>query len=278
MGEGHDISPPVFTHHFFYRVGIQPVRGGCTGTELGSRLDRVISRSLPRRQSDRTPEMKFAFPIPEQGANDQSFRMIVRPDVWGKRARIRLSNVFGTKPVTFDGVFIGLQASGSAVMARTSAPLTFGGANAVIVEPGKYAVSDPTLLTFVRDPNDPMLTNRRLAVSFHIAGESGPMTWHAKSLTSSYLTLPGAGSRGSEENESAFPQSTTSWYFLDEVDMEAPQPTKVVVAFGDSITDGTASTINGDDRWPDGLWWCGRSRPSVFGGSAYFCPQPRTTR
>jgi lysophospholipase L1-like esterase len=197
--------------------------------------------------------MKFAFPIPEQGANDQSFRMIVRPDVWGKRARIRLSNVFGTKPVTFDGVFIGLQASGSAVMARTSAPLTFGGANAVIVEPGKYAVSDPTLLTFVRDPNDPMLTNRRLAVSFHIAGESGPMTWHAKSLTSSYLTLPGAGSRGSEENESAFPQSTTSWYFLDEVDMEAPQPTKVVVAFGDSITDGTASTINGDDRWPDVL-------------------------
>jgi len=27
--------------------------------------------------------------------------------------------------------------------------------------------------------------------------------------------------------------------------------TKVVVAFGDSITDGTASTLNGDDRWPD---------------------------
>src|SRR5262249_3288197 len=26
-----------------------------------------------------------------------------------------------------------------------------------------------------------------------------------------------------------------------------------VVAFGDSITDGTASTMNGDDRWPDVL-------------------------
>ena len=26
---------------------------------------------------------------------------------------------------------------------------------------------------------------------------------------------------------------------------------QTIVAFGDSITDGTASTLNGDDRWPD---------------------------
>ncbi len=33
--------------------------------------------------------------------------------------------------------------------------------------------------------------------------------------------------------------------------MIAPPSTRVIVAFGDSITDGTASTLNGDDRWPD---------------------------
>jgi len=33
----------------------------------------------------------------------------------------------------------------------------------------------------------------------------------------------------------------------------APANTRVVVAFGDSITDGTASTLNGDDRWPNAL-------------------------
>ena len=33
----------------------------------------------------------------------------------------------------------------------------------------------------------------------------------------------------------------------------APAGTPVVVALGDSITDGTASTMNGDDRWPDVL-------------------------
>src|SRR5438874_110653 len=73
------------------------------------------------------PELKFAFPDAARGAVDQSFRLIVRPDIWGKQARIRLSNAFGTRPVTFDGVFIALQNSGSAVVTGTSRPITFDG-------------------------------------------------------------------------------------------------------------------------------------------------------
>jgi lysophospholipase L1-like esterase len=38
---------------------------------------------------------------------------------------------------------------------------------------------------------------------------------------------------------------------LDAVDVMAPADTVVVCEFGDSITDGTLSTLNGDDRWPD---------------------------
>ncbi len=197
------------------------------------------------------PELKFAFPDATHGAVDQSFRMIVRPDVWGKQARIRLSNAFGTQPVTFDGAYIGLQTSGSAVLAGSNRPVTFAGQRTVTVAPGKDVVSDAVLLPFVSSSNDPMLSGRRLAVSFHVAGESGPMTWHAKALTTSYLSAPGSGSRGNDESEAAFPLSSTSWYFLDAVEMTAPAATRVIVAFGDSITDGTASTLNGDDRWPD---------------------------
>jgi lysophospholipase L1-like esterase len=199
------------------------------------------------------PELKFAFPVPEQGARDQTFRLIVRPDRWGSEARIRLSNVFGTKPVTFDGVFVGLQESGSAVVDGTNHAVRFGGRDNVTIAPGQSAVSDPVTLTFVKSPADPLLKGRKLAVSFHVAGETGPMTWHAKALTTSYLTAPGDGSKGREVAETAFPFSTTSWYFLDEVDMNVAGDTKVIVAFGDSITDGTATTINGDDRWPDVL-------------------------
>ena len=97
------------------------------------------------------------------------------------------------------------------------------------------------------------MDGRKLAVSFHVAGPSGPMTWHAKALQTSYLSGHRSGTRTSSEDETGFPYTTTSWYFLDAVDVMAPSTTVVVCAFGDSITDGTLSTLNGDDRWPDVL-------------------------
>ena len=119
--------------------------------------------------------------------------------------------------------------------------------------PVSFASSDPVTLPFVRDASAADLTGRKLAVSFHVAGESGPMTWHAKALQTSYVTPPGSGSKGASEDEAAFPYSTASWFFLDAIEMLAPANSFAVVAFGDSITDGTASTMNGDDRWPDVL-------------------------
>jgi len=199
------------------------------------------------------PNLSLAFPSPESGARDQTLRMIVRPDIFGPRARIRLSNALGTKPVTFDGVFVGLQLSGAEVVRGTNRPVSFAGKNAVTIAPGDSAWSDPIALPFVAESSNLALAGRKLAVSFHVAGESGPMTWHAKALQSSYLTAPGAGAQGHVESEAAFPFSTTSWYFLDAIEMEAGADTHAIVAFGDSITDGTASTLNGDDRWPDVL-------------------------
>ena len=196
------------------------------------------------------PELKFVFANPEQGATDQSFRLIVRPDLWGREARFRLSNVFGTRPVTFSGARLGLQTSGAALLPDSNRIVTFNGRPSVTVPPGGSVMSDTVVLTFVKDPADPMLVGRKLAIGFHVAGASGPMTWHAKGLQTSYLAQPGAP-HTEDETEAAFPYSTTSWFFLDAVVMTAPQGTKAIVAFGDSITDGTSSTMNGDDRWPD---------------------------
>jgi lysophospholipase L1-like esterase len=194
------------------------------------------------------PDLSFAIHDSAKGASNQTFRLIVHPGVWGRAARIHLSNAFGTKPVMFDGVFVGVQDDGSSVLRGTNHPVSFQGRPSVTVQPGQAAWSDPVRL----DPAS-MREGRRLAVSFHVAGDSGPITWHAKALTTSYVSAPGAGSKGGEEGDSAFPNTTTSWYFLDEVDVLAPAVTRVIVALGDSITDGTASTLNGDDRWPDVL-------------------------
>ena len=136
---------------------------------------------------------------------------------------------------------------------NSNQPVSFGGKPEVTIAPGQSVWSDPVGLPFVQGPADPALVGNRMAVSLHVAGESGPITWHAKALTTSYLTPPGSGSKGNTDGVLDFPFSTASWYFLDAIDMAAAEDTKVIVAFGDSITDGTASTLNGDDRWPDVL-------------------------
>lgn len=201
------------------------------------------------------PDLRWAFPAPASGARDQSFRLIVKPDLWGREARLRLTNVYGTRPVTFGGVFVGIQESGAAVLHGSNRPVSFGGAREVRVEPGLSVLSDPVALPFA--PSDPLLAGRNLAVSFHVdgpsGGASGPMTWHAKAQTTSYLTAPGAGARGGEDSEAAFVFTTTSWFFLDLVEMSASAGCGVVVCLGDSITDGTATTLNGNDRWSDVL-------------------------
>ena len=140
---------------------------------MGGELDRLGARPLPGRQSDgATRAHKFAFPAPEQGARDQTFRLIVKPDAWGPQTRIRLSNAFGTKPVTFDDAFVGLQESGAAVLKGTNQPVLFGGQKSVTVAPGQSVVSDAVALPFVRHRPARCWRGLKLAVSFQIAGEA----------------------------------------------------------------------------------------------------------
>jgi lysophospholipase L1-like esterase len=200
------------------------------------------------------PNLAFAFPNGTTSANDQTFRLVVRPDLWGERARIRFSNFFGTQAVTLDDIYVGLQASAGAVVPGTNERVTFGGSRRVTIQPGQLAWSDPVDLDFVDQVEALALEGHKLAVSFHVVGMSGPMTWHSKGMQTSYITSPGTGSHGADLGDVAFPNSTTSVYFLDALEVMAPEGTVAVVAFGDSITDGTASTLNEDDRWPDDLF------------------------
>jgi lysophospholipase L1-like esterase len=198
------------------------------------------------------PEQKFAFPAPESGAQDQTFRMVLKPDLWGNKVRLRFTNVYGKQPLVLDTAYIGLQESAGNLAKGTNRPVTFGGGKtSATIGPGQMMWSDSVDLKFVKSAE--ALAGRKLAVSFHVAGPSGPMTWHAKALQTSYVSPPKSGVHSKDESDAAFPYTTASWFFIDALDVMAPANTAVIVCFGDSITDGTASTMNGDDRWPDVL-------------------------
>src|ERR1700733_12211969 len=62
------------------------------------------------------PDQRFVFPVPAHGARNQTLRMRVRPDVWGRQARLRFSNAFGTRALALDGIYVGLQLGGPSLV------------------------------------------------------------------------------------------------------------------------------------------------------------------
>jgi lysophospholipase L1-like esterase len=208
----------------------------------------------PSGNASAQPALDFAIESAGRGAVDQTFRLIVRPDLWSNRVRVRFANTFGTQPVTFDDVFVGLQGGAGSVVSGTNRRVTFeNGKDQLTLAAGQSGFSDPITLKFVEPANVSLLNGRKLAISFHTPGSTGPMTWHAKAMQTSYVTAPRSGSHAGDDTDAAFAFTTTSWFFLDALDVMAPEDTVVVACLGDSITDGTASTLNGDDRWPDAL-------------------------
>jgi GDSL-like Lipase/Acylhydrolase family len=199
------------------------------------------------------PDLGFPFPnASTAGATDQTFRTIVKPDLWGNTMRFRFSNVFGSRPVTFNKVTVALQEYSGNVVPGTVTVVTFGGKKSVTIPIGQEVFSDGIRLRWL-DAEEPALRGRNLAVSYSVEGDSGPMTFHSSGLTTSYITAPGSGDHAEDPDVFAFEFTTTSFFFLAAIDVLAPSDTVVICAFGDSITDGTHSTLNVNDRWMNTL-------------------------
>lgn len=181
--------------------------------------------------------------LPNDHAVDQSFRMIVHPTIGGTSLRVRLSNLMGDRPVTFDPVHIGrsLTLAGPALVPGTDMALSFGGELGVTVAPGAEAISDPVPMVLSAGDD--------LAITFHVVGESGAITWHAVAFGPNYVGLPNAGDQTGDVTGVGFPQPSLGWFFISGVDVRNPNATGAIVAIGDSITDGAYTAAN--TRWTD---------------------------
>ena len=188
------------------------------------------------------------------GFSNQTLRTILTPHVGSTEVRVHLSNRFGPKPVTFTRATVARRQAGAALAAGTNRPLTFGGQTSVTVPAGAEAISDPAPVGF-----GPF---QDLAVSVYLAGTTGPGTGHLVARERSYTTTTGAGDHTGDDPATAFVGSATTISYVDEVDALVPASVGVVVAFGDSITDGYEGTPGGGDdqsgidanvRYPDYL-------------------------
>ncbi|WP_156994477.1 SGNH/GDSL hydrolase family protein [Pseudonocardia acaciae] len=170
----------------------------------------------------------------------QTLRLIVRGSVGGDGARIRLSNAFGTSDLEIGAAYIARRAEGAAIAPGTSRRLSFDGHPSVTIAPGGEVTSDASNLA-VEPLSD-------LAVSVYLPRPAKACTDHFPALQTSYVTRPGPDVGGA----SGFPFATAlmSWPFLTAVEVRRPGPARAVVAVGDSLVDGAASTHDTNRRWP----------------------------
>ena len=85
-------------------------------------------------------------------ARNQTLRMIVKPDIWGDTFRVRLTNTWGSSPLTFGRVTIGLQSFSGATVAGTNTEVRFHGRSFVTVPAGAETWSDPVKVSWGAAP------------------------------------------------------------------------------------------------------------------------------
>lgn len=194
------------------------------------------------------PDLSNALPDARAGLVQQSMRMLMRPVLWAPRWRMRLAHVFGTQPLVLRDLSLGLHWGGGALLPGTRVRLPD-----MVIPAGQSRWTDAVALPWMAHTPPNMMQGRCLALSARVEGQSGPITWHAKSMATSYLSAPQDPLAAGQDSETGFVHSTTSSLFVDALDAWLPTSHHAWVAFGDSLTDGTATTLNGHDRWPDVL-------------------------
>lgn len=204
--------------------------------------------AYPEGSAIAQPDLSMAIPQHEKGLVNQSFRMPIKPAIWGNKFRLRISNVFGNKTLRLKDLAFSLHLGGGALVPGSRMAMTD-----MDIEAGTTAWTQSIEAKSMHHGVVIPATDRTFVFSGWVEGESGPITWHAKAMTTSYLSKPNTCVHGDDFSELAFPFSSTSVFFLDAVDAELPDNGYAILALGDSLTDGTFTTLNGFDRWTDVL-------------------------
>ncbi len=170
-------------------------------------------------------------------------RLIARITIPGDQIRIRLDNTFGKAPVTFGKATIAPRVRGVAVANGTVKPVMFGGKTSVTIPAGGRIESDPVAMR-VEGQQD-------LAISLFVSDADAQPSQHGNAQTTSYVTENGAGDKSDSIDGKEFTGKTTAMYWLKAIDVHTTRPSSTIVAFGDSITDGTCTTLDAHDRWED---------------------------
>jgi lysophospholipase L1-like esterase len=182
--------------------------------------------------------------------DNQTLRQRLQPTLGGRRVRVRFSNLFGKVPLHIASASVARSTGEESVSLAALQGLRFGGRAGVTIAPGAEVWSDAA--RFDAAPN------QAVSVSFHVDAPVPFATVHHLTPGATWIT------RGDAVRQAGWPDAVRSpWnHSVTGLDVVGPTTARVVVAFGDSITEGAG--IEGDGhamRYPERLALRLRGKP-----------------
>jgi lysophospholipase L1-like esterase len=173
---------------------------------------------------------------------NQTVRERVRLSVGGDRICIRLSNEYGSTPLSIGAVTVGVPIAAESVRPGSFHEVTFGGEKSVTIPAGAPIVSDPVVF--------PVAAGAEISISIYFPEKVATPTVHALGLKRAIISGPGNHTVAEKIDGGAVSQSSI---LVNAVLVPSRPSQRLVVAFGDSITDGDQSTVDADRNWPSDL-------------------------
>jgi lysophospholipase L1-like esterase len=198
--------------------------------------------ALPPFQPNQCPAAPPAAPT-FMHFNNQTLRQIVHTSVGGSNVRVVLSNAYSNAPLTIGAAHIALREKDSSIQAAAGHSLSFSSRPTVTIPANAIVYSDPVNLTVPATAD--------LAIDLYLPGSTDtpvPLTMHNGAFQTNYVSQT-----GNHVGKGTLPVVATvqNWFIVYRVEVLAPRAVGGLVTFGDSITDGTRSTADKNNRWPD---------------------------
>jgi lysophospholipase L1-like esterase len=170
---------------------------------------------------------------------NQTVRERARVSIGGAQIRIRLSNEFGSTPLLVGAATVAVATGAAGVRTGSLQTVLFGGRKSVTIPAGAPILSDAVAF--------PVAPGAEISISLYFPKRVTTPTVHAFAFKRAVVS-PRGDFTGIETIEGgAVSESSIS---LGAVLVPARPDQRLVVAFGDSITDGDGSTLDADSNWP----------------------------
>jgi len=173
---------------------------------------------------------------------DQTVRERVRVSIGGARICIRLSNEYGSAPLLVGSATVAAPTDAASVRLGSIQSVTFGGGNSVTIPAGAPVLSDPVAF--------PVTSGAEVSISLFFPKRIATPTLHVLALKHSVVSQHGDHTRAEKIEAGAESESSI---LVSAVLVPAQPSQRLVVAFGDSVTDGDRSTVDADRTWPSDL-------------------------